>query len=336
MIVDKIYKAIKNKENKTVYDELYIKYYNNETKELIEKYINISQNKHIYNLDIYPQNDYISLEYSYKGYEIYIYIYNNALTTFIDTPEKYDFVEEKKEIEKEEIYDLDIEKVSSFEILFKIINERIKLINRKIDEFNKSIKPNILTNGKALNKVKGFQYYCKFTGLIYAICGMSTVILFSIFIIWFFKDKTSFPMKDYFDVIILILIICFILLGLLCFLAGILLLNKYHQIKNDMKTKTIFKITGTIKKISFIVSQQYRSKNQTLEALVIYINNENSKIQKIICPIGTFHIGGIKNKNKIKKKYSGKKVEINCLDKSKVVLNGLSNILKTTIKYTKK
>ena len=103
-----------------------------------------------------------------------------------------------------------------------------------------------------------------------------------------------------------------------------------------MKTKTIFKITGTIKKISFIVSQQYRSKNQTLEALVIYINNENSKIQKIICPIGTFHIGGIKNKNIIKKKYSRKKVEINCLDKSKVALNGLSNILKTTIKVTKK
>ena len=152
MKIKKIYKEILSKENKTIYEDLYIKSYNDEADDLLEQYIKIQKNNKMYNFYVYPSSDHIVICYSYKNYDVYFELYNDKYIYYIDAPEKYDFLEERKEIEKEETILIDINNLNSLNDLFLIIYEKTKSINERIDIFNKTINPSVLTNGKLLFK----------------------------------------------------------------------------------------------------------------------------------------------------------------------------------------
>ncbi len=334
MKLRKLYKELINKENKTLYDQLYIKAYNDEADELLEQYIYNIKNKKIYDFNIYPQVNYIVICYSYKGYDIYFNIFNDKYISYIDAPEKFDYVEERKEFEKKEITTLNFNTLNSMEEFFLLIYEKIKTINDKIDIFNKTIKLSILTNGKLLNNLYSYKHLCKVESFVGLFGGIFVCGLGVIFLITLLNDKTLFNEYIFRDLFELFLILLWIIFGIFVFINSIFWTIKLIQIKKDNKYKELSKFSGEITKVKLIIDPGYKSPISTLCAINITAKNETAEIRNLICPIGSCFVKGKLNKRKLKNKYLGRKIEVMFLKHSKVCVNGLSNIFKNVSKET--
>ena len=124
-IINRRRRILENKKNKETFDYLMIDVIDNTAKKLLAGYIDSNNKNNPYSLSFrYHNKRKIRLIYFYQGFSVIFKITNENILVFIDSPDKYDLLDNNKELESKKTIKLDINKMS-LEDVYEFIAEKI-------------------------------------------------------------------------------------------------------------------------------------------------------------------------------------------------------------------
>ena len=319
------YNLLKNKDLKSIFEELYIYAYGDNGEEVVRKVLNRKNVKDIKSLCLYNMGfNEINLSFNYKGFDVNFNIENDKAYYNIDTPSRYDGLDENVEYEEKKY---DISPCDNFLCLDDYLNyivDLIETIKVDINQFSNNIIVDEIFNGRLLKKINDFKERLK--------SGFTNAIVFLIlFIICLLPVFLFFDPKHSIETVVLINMFAFFyaIICIYCmvksFKEGLLKL----KIERDYSDKNYNVITGNPTKVK-ILKESYSKYNNRIVLVAVIISIDN---QKLIIPFSNETINNKKNIKKVCEECKNINVELKYLTESKVVIDGEKPYVKIIEKY---
>lgn len=329
--LNKEYHKLKEKNCRTLFEELFTLSYTDKLDELLKEYCKKEKVKSIQSLstDVIDVTR-IDLYYRYIGFDVSVSIRENEINYIIDSPVKYDGTSQNITFEKKKRVEIDINCLANVNEFLKMINELIKTINVEIKEFEEVNVTDEIFNGRLVHNFEMLVKRFKQEGLLLVILGPLVTIFFIIAFIYCLVD-VSYREEN---------IIGFHLATILCpafailFIIGIILGIQYLIIsisyKKDFRLKRYKEIKQQLKNIKVV--REARSRYDSIKVirfLVLYYDNI-----KLIVPVkGYVEFNNRKNMRKFKAKCLEETCNIKYLERSKLVFDGANKYLNLTRRY---
>ncbi len=310
-IVDN-YQALKEKPNKTVFDELYILAYQEKLDDLLIERIKRRKIKNVSSIVAYTEGTKsVEIDFIYRGFDFSASINEKNIQYQICVATRYEILNNN---EFEKIHDVSylLEEDNCVDDLIDNVCELIKSVIVKINDYCDLNKVDDVFNGRLNNKLCDYIFDLKQYRWIYMfflIMGISLSILFAVKII----------IKDYPNNEVLIMCLMFIgvsvVVSVFSTISSIHYFTQYGKIQSDLKNKQTSFIEGKPKRV--IICRELLTKYpRKLRYIKLYFDN---KI--IIIPLAHCYL----RKRNFKQFYSDcKKLEakFTYLSKSNVVILG--------------
>ena len=323
-IINRRRRILENKKNKETFDYLMIDVIDNTAKKLLAGYIDSNNKNNPYSLSFrYHNKRKIRLIYFYQGFSVIFKITNENILVFIDSPDKYDLLDNNKELESKKIIKLDINKMS-LEDVYEFIAEKIKYFNSVIKNFVKNNKPDNQVNGKTVFNIEYRMGEKKLLVITSAILAIMLIFIGGIFIYNYIIGNENFTADQH--TLNIIGSIFFILIGLVIFGFSFKSLYRILLFKKDKKVLKVDNAKGQCVKVRFYIDGVRRSTDLILKTITLHLKNENRIEKAIIIIEKRFECEKLR-KNKIRKMLIGNTYSLQCLKHSRFVLTGASKIV---------
>ena len=323
-IINRRRRILENKKNKETFDYLMIDVIDNTAKKLLAGYIDSNNKNNPYSLSFrYHNKRKIRLIYFYQGFSVIFKITNENILVFIDSPDKYDLLDNNKELESKKTIKLDINKMS-LEDVYEFIAEKIKYFNSVIKNFVKNNKPDNQVNGKTVFNIEYRMGEKKLLVITSAILAIMLIFIGGIFIYNYIIGNENFTADQH--TLNIIGSIFFILIGLVIFGFSFKSLYRILLFKKDKKVLKVDNAKGQCVKVRFYIDGVRRSTDLILKTITLHLKNENRIEKAIIIIEKRFECEKLR-KNKIRKMLIGNTYSLQCLKHSRFVLTGASKIV---------
>ena len=319
---------LKQKDNKTIEDELYIFCYQDKSYEQIKEIIKREKIKNISNIIPYIANEKPIISYTYNGFEVTAELENQLIKYKIHTSTKYRY------FGKEPIFQNSIAEVSVFE--YSIIDDliydfvlKMKDINKEIDLFINNNPIDTRLNGRTLKKTDLYINHLKREGTLVIVLS---IILMFIFLVIFFvglfdeKSKNENIISYYTSLIVTLL---FVLLFVVCIIIGGRNRIRYLYFQKDIKGFFTSKEEGIPEKVR-LVCESYRSNYASLYGVEVWINK-----CKYILPFSQSITKNYLKRKLFKNECKKQCLKLEYLTNSKVVISGEAPVEKLINEYLK-
>lgn len=322
-IINRRRRILENKKNKETFDYLMIDVIDNTAKKLLAGYIDSNKNNP-YSLSFrYHNKRKIRLIYFYQGFSVIFKITNENILVFIDSPDKYDLLDNNKELESKKIIKLDINKMS-LEDVYEFIAEKIKYFNSVIKNFVKNNKPDNQVNGKTVFNIEYRMGEKKLLVIASAILAIMLIFIGGMFIYNYIIGNDNFTTDQH--TLNIIGSIFFILIGLVIFGFSFKSLYRILLFKKDKKVLKVDNAKGQCVKVRFYIDGVRRSTDLILKTITLHLKNENRIEKAIIIIEKRFECEKLR-KDKIRKMLIGNTYSLQCLKHSRYVLTGATKIV---------
>lgn len=321
--------SLKSKENKTVFDKLYLQIYSEKFDNNFKRLLDQKNIKEIRSLYSYEKDiNTLKINFNYKGFDIDLFIEENNAYYLIDTPSKYDVLEENEKFENEK---KEILSSLNFNTLDEYINYLVDSINKikeEVDIFSKIYTVDNVFNGRLKKRINAFTTYCN-KGTVIIALGIIVLIMFIILTLCLAFDS---EFKD--DHLALYIIVALICVASIAFcIAYIIIGIKYHKLSKIIDKDFIEQNTSIIKGNPYKVKvgKMLRSKySDAYELIYLKLFIDDSILY---IPFSNETIKNKKNIKKVCEECKNINVELTYLLESKVVIDGEKPYVKIIEKY---
>lgn len=319
---DKKYNELKIKEDCSLFEQLYVKAYYDESVLILDKIIKDNKIKHVYSLDFTSSynNNYILFTFNHKRHSVYYKIYEDKVVYYIDSPKKYDHLDGNKEYEKKEMINISINDYDNLELFFNELIPNIKENLKKIDKFEEDI--NIVNiSPKTLEKIQDYKCYVKEIGLLLNVISILLLLFMGWLTCWSIKE----PEDNIFLYIIEVIFDGFVIFAYilsLCEIRRSIILDK------DIKNQMVDSIKGKPYKIKFI-TEDIRGKGRQTKfnsGIKLYFNDNGKNIRLILAQY--FNYINKDDKKKLINEFMKKDLELKYYINSKVIVSGAEALVK--------
>ena len=312
-----------NKENKTNFDYFVIDVIKEKADSSLVEYLDTKNKTKPYGLFLEYYKGNVFLYYCYQGFDIEMKILETKISVSIDSPEKYDLIEENKTLEEKKVVDCNFLQMT-LEDIYVFISKLIKNYNNLITEFIKSNKPNNQINGKTLSKIEAHMYESKFYVIIFMFFGLVISFVGGLFLFNCIANNQDFMAGA--PVLCWIFAFVFLILGLFSFKFAITAFYKMIMFKKDKKCLVVEDVSGVCVKVKYFMDGVHRSYDCVVKTITLYLKY-NNKVKKAIIIVDRTFKPFVFKPNKFRKMLLNKSYDFKCLKNSKFVLTGASNIL---------
>ena len=179
--LQKHYHLLKQKENKTLYDYIFMNAFTNKIVNVLKDDLKVKKIQNVNNLSCYIHRvNKIDIYFNYQKHYVKLFIYNDKITYQIDTPEEYDILESNKQFEQIKTIDVNLNIISYFDKFVDLFSNVIINIKQDIDTFKLDNKVDSFFNGKILSNFEASTSYLKLEGIVCTIGGIIFVPLCAI------------------------------------------------------------------------------------------------------------------------------------------------------------
>lgn len=308
-----------DKENRTNFEEAYIRTYRNEFLDELKARLKCNGAKYIEQFNAGVDGaDYIETYYTYKEWDVMVYLKEDKIECLITALNGDEDTENANAILEKYAQEIDFvsQNYQTYDEYLDAVTQFILQINADIDEIKKrNEEEGVFSELNAKNLVglrKRHRYFVIVFSLFAVLCGFMACVC-----VWGLTESI-------FAVIFLIL---FGAITVLCIVTVITHIKKMAGCNKDAKEKLTYEVEGTPRKISFI-GETDRSGFYTLYYVKFHFDE---------CKAVVFLDAHVDQKNRKKlKKYKeelrGKRFSFTCLKHSHLVLDGADNIRKRIFK----
>jgi len=321
-IVDN-YRALKEKPNKTVFDELYILAYQEKLDDLLIERIKRRKIKDVSSIIAYTEGTKsVEIDFIYRGFDFSASINEKNIQYQIRVATRYGLLNNNEFEKKHDASNL-LEEVNCLDDLIDNVCELTQNVLVEINNYCDLNKVDEVFNGRLNNKINDYisdvkQY--RWLGITILIIGMILAVLFAIKIVE----------KDYPNNEVLIMCLFFmsagVVVSVLFTIYSIYYFSQYRKIQFDLKNKQTSFIEGKPKRV-FICRELLTKFPRKLRYIKLFFDNK-----KAIIPLTNCYL----YKRNFKQFYSDcKKLEakFTYLSKSNVVILGEERYIKLIKKY---
>lgn len=310
-IVDN-YRALKEKPNKTVFDELYILAYQEKLDDLLIERIKRRKIKDVSSIIAYTEGTKsVEIDFIYRGFDFSASINEKNIQYQIRVATRYEILN-NNEFEKKHDVSYLLEEDNCVDDLIDNVCELIKSVIVEINDYCDLNKVDDIFNGRLNNKLCDYIFDLKqyrWLYIILLIMGISLSILFAVKIV-----EKDYPNNEV--LIMDLMIMCAsVAVSILSVISSIYYFTQYGKIQSDLKNKQTSFIESKPKRV--IICRELLTKYpRKLRYIKLYFDN---KI--IIIPLAHCYL----RKRNFKQFYSDcKKLEakFTYLSKSNVVILG--------------
>ena len=319
----KIRSKVLNKENKTTFDYFVIDVIKEKADDALIACLDTKNKTKPYDLFFNYYKGNVFLYYCYQGFDVEIKILENKILVSIDSPEKYDLIEENKILEERKSVTCNLLQMT-VEDIYVFISNLIKDYNELIKEFVKSNKPNNQINGKTLSKIEAHLYDSKYYSIIFMFFGVVVSIVGGGFLYNCITNNQDFMAGA--PVLCWIFAFVFLILGLLSFKFAITSFYKMMMFKKDKNILEVEDVSGVCVKVKYFMDGVHRSHDCVVKTITLYLKC-NNKVKKAIIIVNRTFKPFMLKPNKFRKMLLNQSYDFKCLRNSKFVLTGASNIL---------
>ena len=317
------YRALKEKSNKTIFDELYILAYQEKLDNLFNERIKQSKIKEVSSIVSYIEGTKsVEIGFFYRGFNFSASIYKENAQYQIRVATRYQLLK-NDEFEKKHNADFLLEEVNCVDDLINNFCELTKSVLVEINNYCDLNKVDDEFNGRLNNKLNDYILDIKEHRWVYITFLTIGILLAAIL-------SVKIVAKDYPNNEVLIMCLMFIgagaIVSIFSTIFSIYCFIQYRKIQFDLKNKQTSVIDGKPKR-AFICRQYFSNGTPKLRYIKLYFDN-----RKVIIPLAYCYL----NKWNFKQFYSDcKKVEgkLTYLSKSNVVISGEERYIKLVRKH---
>ena len=321
-IVDN-YRALKEKPNKTVFDELYILAYEEKLDELLSERIKRRKIKDVSSVVAYTEGTKsVEIGFIYRGFDFSASINKDIVQYQIRVATRYEILN-NNEFEKKHDVSYLLEEANCVDDLIDNVCELIKSVIVEINDYCDLNKVDDVFNGRLNNKLNDYILDIKEHRWVY-ITFLTIGILLAVIL------SVKIVAKDYPNNEVLIMCLMFIgayaIVSVFSAIFSIYCFIQYRKIQFDLNNKQTSVIDGKPKR-AFICRQYFTKGTPKLRYIKLYFDN-----RKVIIPLTCCYL----NKRNFKQFYSDcKKLEekLTYLSKSNVVISGEELYIKLVRKH---
>lgn len=325
------YHMLKEKTERTVFEECYVLSIKEELEKRIYEEVKINKHKEVGNIfsDICDLNT-IDLYYRFRGFEVIITIKENNITYAIDTPSRYDGTKNNDEFENKKKTDFSPKEFYDIDSFIKNIYSLMLEINSDIDTFSLENITDENFNGRMFNKIKPFKDFLKREGLVCVIASPFFIIFFIVGLYFAISDVEyrNENLPGY--ITSLILIPLFLGFFLFVFIYGIFRLVQLNNLKNDLKQKNFSIIEGVPTKVKISKEAAGRHSNTIfIRCIILYFD-------KVKLYISLPQFTTLENNKNVRVFYNEclkVKCKLKYLTKSKIVFDGENKYISLLREY---
>ena len=322
----KFVQKIKQKEDKSIEDQLFLFCNQDKSYERIKEIIKSKKIKNISDVCPYIYKYKPMISYSYIGFSVNAEIKNNVLIYKISPSTKY------RSFDKEPLFKNNVKEVSikDYINIDNLIDDFVicmDSINKEIDSFIECNPIDKVFNGRVLQKTDLYINHIKRNGTpIVVSCSIMSIIFLSLFFVGLFDEENKGEnIISYYT--ILVVTILFIVFFVACIFIGINNKKRYSLFQKDIKAHSLLKVDGTPTRVR-LISDGYRSNHAHLYGVKVYINK-----CKYILPFSEFISKNLAKRIMFKKECKKQILKLECLNNSKIVINGEAPIAKLISVY---
>lgn len=311
--------VIKNKKNKTSFDNFIINVINNNAVEQIALNLDSKNKKKPYGLLLVYKNNIVKLSYNYQNFYVEMKIKDNEVSLSIDSPEKYDYVEGNKELEKKQVISYKFNDLTLDEI-YILISKLIKETNVLIKDFISTHKQTGQVNGNTLSSMKPFLFEKKLLTIVAFILSLE-LMLIGISLSYNEINNDNIISIDMFASGL------FFVAGVIMFIWTTKILKSLIAYNKDIKELKTVNVEGECVKVKLSLDGVYKKSDEIkLKSITLYLKKDNKISKAIVIVENIYKISDYK-KLKVKDMLLNNKYNFHCLKHSKYVINGDSNVL---------
>jgi hypothetical protein len=248
--------VLKQKENKTLYDYIFMNAFTNKIVNVLKDGLKVKKIKNVNNLSCYIHRvNKIDIYFNYQKHYVELFIYNDKITYQIDTPEEYDILESNKQFEQIKTIDVNLNIISDFDIFVDLFSDVITNIKQDIDTFKLENKVDSFFNGRILSNFEASTSYLKLEGIVCTIGGIIFVPICS-YIAYICYNDTKMKLENivgYYTGLIIMVIALILLIGVLIY--GLNYVFKCFNMVRDIKLKRMSVINKPLKRVRIIYDQ---------------------------------------------------------------------------------
>ena len=312
-----------NKQNKTSFDYFVVDVINEKAESSLVEYLDTKNKIKPYGLSLEYYKSSVFVYYCYQGFDVQMKMSETEISVSIDSPEKYDLIEENKILEKEKVIKCSLIQMT-LEDIYEFVSNLIKDYNALIKEFIKSNKPNNQINGKTLSKIEAHIYESKYYSIVFLFFGLVISFVGGMFLFNCITNNEDFMAGS--PVMCWILAFVFIILGLLSLKFSVQIIHRIAMFKKDKKNLAVEDISGVCVKVKFFMDGVHRSYDCVVKTITLYLKQDN-KVRKVVIIVERIFEPFVFKPGKFRKMLLNRKFDFKCLKYSKYVLTGASNIL---------
>lgn len=325
------YHLLKEKIERTVFEECYVLSIKEELEKKIHEQVKINKLKEVGNIfsDISDLNT-IDLCYRFRGFEVIITIKENNITYAIDTPSRYDGTKNNDEFENKKKVDFSPKEFYDIDSFIKNIYSLMLEINSDIETFSLENITDENFNGRMFNKIKPFKDFLKREGLVCVIASPFFIIFFIVGLYFAISDVEyrNENLPGY--ITCLILIPLFLGFFLFAFIYGIFRLVQLNNLKDDLNQKSFSIIEGVPTKVKINKEPAGRHSNTIfIRCIILYFD-------KVKLYISLPQFTTLEQKKNVKAFYNEclkVKCKLKYLTKSKIVFDGENKYISLLREY---
>lgn len=322
----KKFKEFKEKPNLNLFEELYVKAYNDIAIEILENVFNYNSIDDVKNIDFDSSYDkkYITFCFEYKKHKVYYHIYEHKIEYYIDSPEKYDNLDINKEYEKISMINISINDFNSLEIFFNSLVDIFHKNIESIDKFEYEADAFIIDK-KTMDEILDYKDFNKSTNIfLNVLCLVMVLPMGFALTFYLIKEFNSIIEQDGLaQTIIGIIALAFLdIFFVFSYIYSVYCLVKVKIIDTDIKKQNIEYITGKPIKVKFIkTSVGYRhSVHKFCSGIMLYFDSPK-KVKLLFAHY--FDIPSKEKQNKIKELIINKNYELTYYKRSKLIVKGM-------------
>lgn len=325
------YHILKEKTERTVFEECYVLSIKEELEKRIYEEVKINKHKEVGNIfsDICDLNT-IDLCYRFRGFEVIITIKENNITYAIDTPSRYDGTKNNDAFENKKKTDFSPKEFYDIDSFIKNIYSLMIEINDEINSFTQENITDENFNGRMFNKIKPFKDFLKREGLVCVIASPFFIIFFIVGLYFAISDieYRNENLPGY--ITCLILIPLFLGFFLFTFIYGIFRLVQLNNLKDDLNQKSFSIIEGVPTKVKISKEAAGRHSNTIfIRCIILYFD-------KVKLYISLPQFTTLEYKKNVKAFYNeclNVKCKLKYLTKSKIVFDGENKYISLLREY---
>ena len=329
-LVIREFNKLKSKEQKTVYEELFVLSYQNKLDDLLLLKLKETKLESISNIRTVNQSkNAIAIHYNTGSCPIKLEITREDIKYDIDLPTKYDGLKKTKEFERKTSTNVKTDSFIDIDVFLDSLILLMENIKIDIDNFKDENKVDEFFNGRLISKLKQSTRYLLAEGLI-GFIGGSIIFGFLLFTFLYLPSEPTIKEtinKNIIPFIILILIEI-LMLGITIYGANYLI--KYIRMKKDISNKRINVMKEKPYRVRIIYDQPSKhSKTKKLRYIKLYF-----KSKSLLIPFAhPEYFTKTKNLKLTKDKLLEINNDLTYLEKSRLVVKGSSKYINTVKKY---